>query len=270
MSVVYNDIIKAIRKKKLSGEILCIHSSLKSFGSVDGGAETVIKAFLDENCTIVVPTFSYDFEVQPPKDLKLLQNGYDYSINIVHSEKIFTEQCNDIAKSMGLIPKTVLATKGRFRGIHPLNSFTAIGPKAEEIILGQTFQDVYEPLRKIYELGGKLILIGVDLTKATPIHFSEQLAGKNLFVRWVKNSKNEIVNVRVGSCSEGFNQLTPFVENIEDNIVVGNSKWRIYNFKEFIDSTTDAIRNNSEITHCDNKDCLRCNDMAKGGVILAP
>ena len=37
---------------------MVVHSSLASFGRVEGGAAAVVQAFLDEGCTIVVPAFS--------------------------------------------------------------------------------------------------------------------------------------------------------------------------------------------------------------------
>lgn len=58
---------KAIQEMKLQGKSVCIHSSLRSFGQpLVRGAETLAEAFLLENCTILVPTFSDTFE-QPPE-----------------------------------------------------------------------------------------------------------------------------------------------------------------------------------------------------------
>ena len=56
------DIIKSLREVGLSeGDSVIFHSSLKSFGYVDGGANAVISAFLDvvtPTGTVVVPTLS--------------------------------------------------------------------------------------------------------------------------------------------------------------------------------------------------------------------
>ena len=55
------DFEQAIEKLELQNKSVCIHSSLKSFGEKIEANE-IIDAFLNKNCTILVPTFSYDFE----------------------------------------------------------------------------------------------------------------------------------------------------------------------------------------------------------------
>lgn len=264
------EINKAIKEKCLSGKTLFVHASLKSFGDVDGGPLAIVNAFIDEKCTIVVPTFSYNFEVPPPRGRVFEQNGMntsEFEINKEHENKIYSSKCNEISKSMGAIPATVLAMKDRSRGIHPLNSFTAIGPRAEEIIATQDFENVYGPFEKVYEEGGLLLLMGVDLNRATAIHFAEKLAGRNLFARWARTESGEVKRVRVGSCSEGFQRLEPFVSSIQDSVVVGNCTWKIYDFRMFVDAIVEAIKINPDITHCEDKGCLRCGDMLKGGLI---
>jgi len=52
------EIQAGIRELGLSGRPVCVHSSLRSFGIVTGGAETVVQAFVEEGCTLLVPTFA--------------------------------------------------------------------------------------------------------------------------------------------------------------------------------------------------------------------
>ncbi len=94
------------------------------------------------------------------------------------------------------------------------------------------------PLKAIAELGGYVVLMGVNFNRLTLIHLAEQMAGRNLFRRWAKDSKG--VTIEVGGCSEGF------IKEISEN----------------------AIRNNPLITHCGDSRCDRCNDAVKGGPIL--
>ena len=74
-SVTIAGIRRGIRGHDLSGKIVVVHSSLASFGTVEGGAAAVVQAFLDEGCTIVVPAFSYWCEVSPPAGIRLERNG---------------------------------------------------------------------------------------------------------------------------------------------------------------------------------------------------
>src|SRR5262245_37114770 len=75
IQVTQVDLQKAIRTLDLSGQVVCVHSSLRSFGQVSGGARAVVQAFLDEGCTLLVPTFSYDYTIAPPPHLQPPRNG---------------------------------------------------------------------------------------------------------------------------------------------------------------------------------------------------
>ncbi len=269
MIVTQVDIRQAISKLGLNGASICVHSSLKSFGALEEGPHSVINGLLNENCTVIVPTFYYSAKVKPPKDKMYQQNGCDYSaMPDLSDENVipFTKSSQFISSDMGAIPKAILKMSDSLRGNHPINSFTAIGSLSREIIKDQAPLDVYAPMRKLYDLpNAHIILMGTDLTKTTPIHFAEQLAGRRLFREWAKISNTESIEAEIGSCSEGFNSLEPFVSDLSKSITVGQSIWRIYPFRYFIDKVTEAIKLDPMITHCHDSNCLRCHDAIKGG-----
>ena len=64
MTVTEQEIRDALRSLDLSRRDVCVHSSLRSFGRVEGGARAVVGAFLEEGCTVLVPTFSSVFEIE--------------------------------------------------------------------------------------------------------------------------------------------------------------------------------------------------------------
>ncbi|MCL2426977.1 MAG: AAC(3) family N-acetyltransferase [Oscillospiraceae bacterium] len=267
MTVTKGDIKKSILESKLNNKTLCIHSSLKSFGEVIGGANTVIDAFLESGCTILAPAFQYDFQIPAIENIE--QNGdYEYENSLKPHHRIYSTNISNITADMGAIPKAMVNTKGRHRGNHPSDSFVALGPHAEELICVQTFENVYGPFQKMIEMGSKIIMMGVGLNKMTAIHYAEQLSGRELYVRWALDHNGNPARYRMGSCSEGFERLAPAISHLEQKTTVGNSAWRIYPIKETVYACADAIGNNPESTHCDNSDCKWCNDMQKGGPIL--
>ena len=68
---------EAIKELELSGQPVCIHSSLGSFGC---RVEGLLETFLDAGCTVLVPTFSDMFEAMPVPEYMPPQNGAgDYS-----------------------------------------------------------------------------------------------------------------------------------------------------------------------------------------------
>lgn len=266
--ITYAHLIQAIESAGLANSVIALHSSLKSFGHLEGGAETVVRAFLASGCTLIVPTFTYNCHVAPPEGWFLAQNG-DEDDSPDGQAVAFDPATPMIERSMGTIPAHILSLAEHVRGTHPLNSFAAIGPQAAEMIAAQGMLNVYGPYKKMHNLDSAyMLLIGVGLTRATPVHFGEERAGKRLFRSWAKQAGGTITEVEIGSCSEGFDHFDPVVRGIEKTVLVGESRWRIFSFRRFIDTIAEAIIQNPAITHCDDPNCIRCRDMALGGPIL--
>jgi aminoglycoside 3-N-acetyltransferase len=270
--VTKNDLIDACHQNGLAGKALCIHASLRSFGWIEGGAQTVVDGMLASGCTLLVPSFSYVFGVPPP-DQRPARNGWDYAAFAGPSDGIDLVYTPDTplldVEDMGAIAGAVVNTPGRVRGTHPLNSFTAVGPLAEALVADQTPLDVYAPLVALCRADGDIVLMGVDLTKLTAIHLAEEIAGRTLFRRWANGCNGRPMPVAVGGCSDGFHHLEPHLANLERIVFVGSSRWRIFPAEETIHRAAEAIRNDPWLTHCGDKECNRCNDAVLGGPILS-
>ena len=156
----------------------------------------------------------------------------------------------------------------RVRGDHPRDSFTAVGPRAQELISGQTPEDVYAPLRALADAGGAVLLMGVGLDKMTLLHLAEQQAGRRLFRRWANGADGQPVEVTEGGCSGGFMNLKPVLSPLMTTITVGKSLWRVFSASAAVDAAAEAIRLNPMITHCGQASCLECRDATLGGPVL--
>jgi aminoglycoside 3-N-acetyltransferase len=144
----------------------------------------------------------------------------------------------------------------------------ALGLLANEIIGTQTYLEVYAPFQKIAELGGKFVLMGVGLTSLTAIHLAEKFSGRELFRRWAKDPTGELVEIAVGSCSAGFDNLNESVTFIERTLIVGASCWRVFPAMPAICRFAEAISREPGITRCKKPECERCPDAIAGGPIL--
>ena len=234
MSVARRDVYAAARTLSLSGRPLCVHASLRSFGWFAGSAPTIIAGLLEAGCTLLVPTFSGEtFAVAPLPHHRLVQNGtspgyYETSQQTLPGvSRIYAPDAPDLDRAdMGAPPAAVLAMPGRVRGNHPLCSFAAVGPLAEELVAPQQPMKVFSPLRALAEMGGSVVLMGVGLTGMTLIHLAEQLAGRNLFRRWANGSDGQPMAVQVGGCSGGFGKFAPILAPGMQSTVVGQSRWR--------------------------------------------
>jgi len=176
--------VEALKKDFLNiglrdGMTVLLHSSLSSIGWVSGGATAVILALEDilgPSGTLVMPAHSGDLsdpEVweNPPvpkswwKIIKKTMPPYDCDLTPT--------------RGIGVIPEVFRKQKDVLRSAHPQVSFTARGLNAEFI----TSEHILEfgcgegsPLKKIYDLNGYILLLGVDHSSNTSIHLAEALA----------------------------------------------------------------------------------------------
>ena len=156
------DIKKGLKQLGLGrGDIVGVHSSLSSFGYVEGGADTVIDALLEvvgEEGTIVMPTHSTNL-------LEFERTPEEIAIGVAWLYKILPYNPKETPCTTGAIPETFRKRKGAMRGSHPTHSLAAIGPKVEELVEGW---------HKVLELDGYILLIGVGLSVCTAMHLAEK------------------------------------------------------------------------------------------------
>jgi aminoglycoside N3'-acetyltransferase len=272
MAVTIDDVRSGVRALDLSGRPACVHSSLRSFGLVEGGAATILQGLLAEGCTVMVPTFSFysRYQVPAPPNRRWARNGTDYGSPAEPTSdtiEVYTPADTSVDKNMGAIAAAAVAMTGHVRGNHPLDSFTAVGPLASELIPGQAPLDVYAPLKALVEKNGLILLMGVGLTRMTLIHYAEQRAGRKMFRRWAKGRGGQVIEVEVGGDSDGFGNLGPSLRPLMKAARVGKSLWRALGAREGVAAATQAIRQYPAITRC-SRGCRECDDAVAGGPLV--
>ncbi|MBU0715870.1 MAG: AAC(3) family N-acetyltransferase [Verrucomicrobia bacterium] len=164
----------------VEGDLVFFHSSLKSIGHVEGGADAVIDAFLEtlgKSGTLVLPALcAYDCKTGADWDKisrEEIENAWD-----IKTTPTFT----------GLIPETLRKRVGTIRSDNPTHSVTAVGRYASEITKDHKKAHGGEwaanrpkwasrgafgensPWDKLYTLDAKYMLIGVDFNSCTMLH----------------------------------------------------------------------------------------------------
>lgn len=156
-----------------AGQTVIVHSSLSSFGHVDGGAPTVVQALLDvlgPEGTLVVPTFS-----------QYLQGG----------ETVWDRE--NTPSRMGVISETARTWPGAIRSSHAAHSLAAIGPAAELICRTphRTGFGPDSPFKTLVEMDARVLLMGVTYNSCTLFHLFE--AEARVPYRFVESRRATIV-----------------------------------------------------------------------------
>jgi len=271
--VTQEDVQRAAERLGIAGSPSCVHASLRSFGWVEGGAISVVEGLLAARCTVLVPTFS-SFDVPPPDvpAMRPQRNGWEYA-SVPRDEsvggRIFTPESMELdQEDMGAVSAAVLTMRNRVRGNHPLNSFTAVGPLAHDLIDGQEPTAVYRPLESLADLNGWVVLMGVSLRSLTLLHLAEKSAGRQLFRRWANDAHGRVMMVEAGGCSRGFEKFESVLAPMERRATVGQTTCRAYPAKEALEAAGQASLDDPFITHCGNEECRRCRDAVMGGPVF--
>lgn len=140
---------------------LLVHSSMKSIGDVEGGADTVLDVFIEymEDGLLVFPTHTWSYI-----DAK--------------NPKFYVE---DSPSCVGILTELFRKRPGVLRSLHPTHSVAALGDDAKEFVEGDELFDTPcargSVWGKLLDRKATIMLVGVDLTRNTFIHGVEEWMG---------------------------------------------------------------------------------------------
>ena len=169
-AVTKADIMRTLTQLGIQpGDLVLFHSSLKSMGHVEGGAQTVIDAFLEQvgpEGTVVVPT--------------LVKQSFPIAYEIWDKDTTPSE--------VGHITEVFRTMPGSLRSDQATHSVAAFGKLAQELTcehstygprpgyFGEYAFSYSSPWQKMYEQNAKMVFIGVSTLFGTMRHLPEHVA----------------------------------------------------------------------------------------------
>ena len=140
-------------------DTVLVHSSMKSMGEVEGGADTVLDALMEYFSVglLLLPTHTW------------AQMGEEYR----EFDPVQEDAC------VGILPNLFRKRPGVCRSLHPTHSMAAYGAGAAEYIAGEeacntpcTPGGCYDRLK---DINGRILLVGVTHARNTYIHSVEEV-----------------------------------------------------------------------------------------------
>lgn len=253
----FAELRSAFQSLNLSDKPVISHASLKKFGKIEGGGGTVVKAMLASFSGVVMPTFTYSTMVTP--DVGPPNNGITYGsgkdLNKMAEPFHSTMQPD---KMMGILPKQLLYEKEVLRTSHPILSFAGI--QADEVLLTQTLFDPLAPIRELAEKDGWVVLVNVDHSVNTSIHYAEKLAGRRQFVRWAMAPGRIVECPGFPGDSSGFNAIEEYIDPGVRRVKMENDAFiQAVSLKRLLSATVELIKKEPTALLCHRSDCEMCN-----------
>jgi len=242
--VTKEDIKRGLRQLGLKrGDVVGVHSSLSSFGFVEGGADTVIDALLEvvgEEGNIVVPTHSKNL-------LEVQRTPEEIAMGVAWLYKILPYDPKETPCTTGIIPETFRKRKGAMRGSHPSHSIAAIGLKAKELVEGW---------HKLLELDGYVLLIGVGLNVCTAMHLAEKrVRFPQRILEKITPPKEFVEKYPEHEWEWDFGPYPAFSKmeqpcmehGIMKTVEIGNATVKLLRLRELIDLYTQYLSSNPDV-----------------------
>jgi aminoglycoside 3-N-acetyltransferase len=163
-SLTRSSLADALRSLGLSaGDRVMVHSSLKSLGHVEGGAEAVIGALQDvltEEGLLLLPSFNHGA--------------------VFHSGRVGYYDPRETPTENGLIPETFRKLPGVWRSLNPTHAYCAWGRDAERYVNRHHLTLTVgpdSPQGILHREGGLCLFIGTDYFTNTFKHVVEMSTG---------------------------------------------------------------------------------------------
>jgi aminoglycoside 3-N-acetyltransferase len=251
----YDGLFSAFQTLGLQNKPVIAHASLKPLGYIHGGAEAVLAAMLDSFAGVIMPTHTYKTKIIP--DMGPPNNGLVYGNGIYKNKMAVPFQLAlPVDPMMGILPETLRNHPMSVRTAHPILSFA--GVNADYALFTQTLYEPLAPIGVLAEQDGWVILINVDHTVNTSIHYAERLTGRKQFVRWA------LVDDRVVECpnypgdSMGFQAIEEHIRDDTRRVQLGEAFIDAVPLKRLLEVVQGLIRKDPFALLCERTDCERC------------
>lgn len=237
-----------------AGDLVMVHSSLSAIGRVKGGANTLVQALLDvltPSGTLAMPVFG-----TIPFDVKTS------------------------ASTLGVIPEALRTHPRAVRSFHPTHSVAAVGPRADDLIAkhleSPTAAGRDTPYGRLIDMGGKILLLGVDNDRNTTMHTLEEYVGapylsdrKVTYLDSRGREHTKTLKLFPGPHRD-FIGLDPLFREQGVEIIgkVGDAVARLIDAKKMHDAVLAAFKDDAALVLCDNPNCDDC-VMQRSGIRLA-
>lgn len=263
--VTFREVANSLRSLGISRDHAVIaHASLSAFGQVAGGAETVAGAMLAVFDRVMMPAFTYKTMLTPeagPPD-----NGLAYgSQGDLNRMAEFFHPNMPCDRLIGAVAEALRRHELAWRSAHPILSFTGIG--LDDVLETQSLKEPLAPIGEMAKQDAYVLLMGVDHTVNTSIHYAERLAGRRQFVRWALTPSGVVACPAFPGCSAGFHAIASDLEQVTRKSMAGSARIQAVPLGELLLRVRQRLERDPAALLCTSPSCPRCQSVRASLVV---
>lgn len=239
--------------------VLLVHTSFRAVRPVEGGPLGLIRALLNvlgPDGTLVMPTMTDGEGVFDPQS---------------------TPTCD-----MGITAELFWRQPGVVRSSHPAGSFAAFGPRAATLCAPQPLAPPHGPVSppgRVRDLGGQVLLVGVEHSESTMLHVAESLASVPYSVAHpcvvqIKGTAQSVMISETDHCCRGFRKMDGWLtrRGLQRRGSVGNAHARLSDAQDLVAIAVERLSEDPLVFLCpQGEPCVECDEArASVGAPVAP
>lgn len=256
MAISFRDFDLAFRDLGLGRDQPVIaHASLSAFGEVRGGAETLLGVLLNTVNTVIMPTFTYRTMLIPEEGPEGNASVYGSGKDTNRMAEFYQPEMQ-ADTLMGTVAETLRRRPKAERSSHPILSFTGVNAAAP--LQAQTLAEPMAPIGKLTAQEGWVVLLGVDHTVNTSIHYAEKLAGRKQFIRWALTPQGVKECPGFPGCSDGFEVVASRLSACTRKVSLGSASIQAVPLLELVKNVQEMISEDPLAMLCARPVCERC------------
>jgi aminoglycoside 3-N-acetyltransferase len=241
----------------VKGDVIILHSSLRSLGHIPGGPATVVGALKEcvgPRGTVTMPVFSYNFP-------KWNRQPFDPKLAPAHT---------------GTIPEFFRRLPGVRRSLHPTHSVAAWGKLAPELTRGHEKIPPFDrrgPFGVLYEHNAKIIFLGCQMYSNSLLHAVEDWLDLPYLttekIHFTQNGRTHFLTQgrMPGGHRDFYDQRDKhntkiyralYARRLVREVRVGNGTVRMLKSRPLVDACMEIMRKDRRLLLCDDPKCKFC------------
>lgn len=250
--ISFRDATQALRAVQITPvQPVIVHASDTALVGIRGGAETLLGALLAVSSGVIAPTFTFRTMIIP--EVGPTDNACAYGTGKENNRGAeFFAADLPADPRMGVLAETLRKASHARRSNHPILSFAGIGVDAA--LEAQTLAEPLAPIGVLAHQDALVLLIGVDHTENTSIHYAERLAGRKQFLRWALTPQGVHECPGFPGCSDGFEQASPYLQAFTRTVPFGDVTLRAVPLASLLETLTPLLRQDPLALLCTQED----------------